>query len=172
MKSISVRDRWYKRIRDNYGISKEKLEKWRKQRKEKFERGEQALNRYLEEGADRRSVQGFFQTCINEKSFGRNFSREEVIKLGKAIFMDEVFLTKANLKFVMTGYTEKCDYQMCKEYFGKLLRFYKDTIYGKAIEEFIQEYNRKIREIKRKEMEKIPVIPTGNGDGNGGQNVH
>lgn len=172
LKAESVRDRWYSRIRDKYGISKEKLEKWRKERKEKFENGEKALSRYLEEGQGTKSVQTFFQTCIDEKSFGREFSKEEVEKLGKVIFMDEKFLNKANLRFVMTGYAEKCDHQMCKEYFNKLLRFFRHTIYGDAIEKFIQAYNeeinKKILEIKKRKSHNIPIIPTGNGEGTPG----
>ena len=92
-----VRANWY-RIKVKYKISNENLEEWREKRRKKFENGMKALDRYIYQGSNIKSVQNFFEICIEENYFGRAFSEEEIEKLGRVILMDEAFLNKKKFK--------------------------------------------------------------------------
>ena len=154
------------RLRNKYSIDEEQLKLWREQRRKRFEEGQKAIDIYIYIGKGTASVQKFFNDCLLEKQLGRTFSKEEIRKFGRVIFMDErAFLDLKNLRFVMMGYTELFDYRECNEYLNKLLRTYADTEYGEAIREFIKEYNIKINEQrKNKAKNKVSSVGTWEGD--------
>ncbi len=131
-----ARAKWY-RINAKYKIGKEKLEEWREKRDKNFEDGKKALDSYIKRGIGVKKVQKFFETCIEEKDYGRAFSEEEAEKFGRVILMDEAFLNKNNLKFVIFLYIEQVPSKKTKAYLNKLLRFYSDTEYNNAIKDFI-----------------------------------
>lgn len=132
----NARAKWY-RINAKYQIGKGKLEEWREKRDKNFEDGKKALDSYIKLGIGVKKVQKFFETCIEEKGYGRAFSEEEAEKFGRVILMDEAFLNKNNLKFVIFLYIEQVPPKKTKEYLNMLLRFYSDTEYNYAIKEFI-----------------------------------
>lgn len=132
----NARAKWY-RINAKYQIGKGKLEEWREKRDKNFEDGKKALDSYIKLGIGVKKVQKFFETCIEEKGYGRAFSEEEAEKFGRVILMDEAFLNKNNLKFVIFLYIEHVPSKKTKAYLNMLLRFYSDTEYNYAIKDFI-----------------------------------
>ena len=132
----NARAKWY-RINAKYQIGKGKLEEWREKRDKNFEDGKKALDSYIKLGIGVKKVQKFFETCIEEKGYGRAFSEEEAEKFGRVILMDEAFLNKNNLKFVIFLYIEQVPPKKTKAYLNMLLRFYSDTEYNYAIKDFI-----------------------------------
>lgn len=152
MEFRSVRKRWYI-LKKERNFTDEQLEDWRNKRRERFTNGQRYLDIYMAGLNDNlvSSVKKFFDICIEEKSFGRDFSKEEFEKLGRAILMDSVFVSKENLEFVMMGYVEKFDYQKCILYFKRLLDFFRGTVYEELISTFINIYNkRRMERIKNR----------------------
>ena len=135
----TVKEKWYK-IKKKYRISKEKLAEWREKRRTKFEEGKEALDKYIDDGKGIKIVQKYFEICIEEKSFGRSFSEDEVEKFGRVLLMDESFLNLNNLKFVIFLYIEQLPQQKTQAYLSKLLSYYSYTRYDKAITKFSNEF--------------------------------
>ena len=144
----TVIDKWYK-IKKKYQISNEKLAEWRENRRKKIEEGREALDTYIDIGKGKKSVQKYFETCIEEKSFGRSFSDDEVEKFGRVLLMDESFLNLNNLKFVIFLYIGQLPPKKTQEYLSKLLSFYSYTEYDEAIRKFSNEFYKAVKRTKQ-----------------------
>lgn len=90
----------------------------------------------------------FFKLAQAEISYGNALEKADVKMLGRCIIYNEMFLTKENLKLVVTQYVVRCEPQEINKFFKALILLYGDTEYGNEIKEFRKYATEKIKESK------------------------
>lgn len=129
----------------------EQLKEYRKKRKQYFaEIRRKAINECEEDSDKCTSRKKFFELAQDEINYGNTLEKEDVKLLGRCIIYNDIFLTKENLKLVITQYIVKCEDQEIYEFFKTLMMLYGDTNYGDAIRDFRQYATDMIKERRSK----------------------
>ncbi len=144
----SVYNRQEEFMRDGT-LTKETLKEYREKRRQEFaETRRKALRECEEDSKICVSRKKFFELAQAEVSYGNSLEKEDVQMLGKCIIYNETFLTKENLKLVVTQYVVKCEPQEINRFFKSLIMLYEDTEYGNGIKDFRKYAIEKIKERK------------------------